>query len=111
MVNLDRIDATVPLLRDGYRFLGRLRERRASDIVDIRLLGIPATCVGGADGAELFYDGERLQRGGALPKAVQRTLFGLGAIHTRDDEVHLVRKAMFCSVMTDEAIAAVATRT
>ena len=102
--SLSALDQSVSLLREGYLFLTRERQRRGTDIVDIRLLGRPVTCLVGADAARLLYDTSRFQRAGALPGRVRRTLVGSGGVQHLDDEAHARRKALFLGVLAPEAV-------
>ncbi|GAA2038146.1 fatty-acid peroxygenase [Terrabacter terrae] len=103
------LDQTVDLLRDGYVFTARARRERSSAAaaqrpryaVTVRLLGRPATVVGGADGVRLFYDSTRMRREGAMPQAIARPLFGRGAVHGLDGEEHRTRKRMFVDALMD----------
>lgn len=54
----------------------------------------------GSSAAELFYDPDKFVRGGALPRAMQRTLVGEGAVQGLDGIEHRHRKAMFMSLMS-----------
>lgn len=78
--------------------------------VRTRLAGRRALVVGGEHGAELFYDRSRLSRAGAIPLPTARTLFGRGAVHGLDGVAHDVRKALFVSLLTPEAVADVRDR-
>ncbi|MGN6244413.1 MAG: cytochrome P450 [Motilibacteraceae bacterium] len=95
-------DATLALLRRPYDTLPALR-RRDGGAAEVRLLGERALVVGGADGVRLFYDDTRMRRAGAVPKPLQRTLFGDGPVHVLDDELHRQRKAMFVRSVADPA--------
>ena len=108
------LDQTVDLVRRGYVFTAWARRRRSSDeasrrpryAVSVRLLGRPATVVGGSDGVRLFYDPTLMRRRRAMPAAVARPLFGRGAVHGLDGDEHRQRKAMFVdALMDDEAVA------
>jgi len=94
------LDSTLALLREGYQFLPRRRQRYQSDIIRLRLLGEPAVCLSGAEGAALFYDETRFQRMGALPRRIQTTLMGEHGVQTLDGAAHQHRKALFMAVMT-----------
>ena len=87
-----------------YRFLADLRQERGSDVVPTRLLGIPVIGIGGPEAARLFYDESRLQRSGALPRALKKTLFGAGGVHGLDGQAHRRRKDLFMRQMTPEAL-------
>jgi len=102
-------DQTFDLLRRGYVFTAQARLRREPAeavrrpryAVTVRLLGRPATVVGGSDGVRLFYDSSLMRRRGAMPQAVARPLFGRGAVHGLDGEEHRLRKAMFVETLMD----------
>src|SRR3954447_3073066 len=101
-------DASLALLLRGYRYSpGR---GAGAVAVPIRLFGRRAVLLGGADGARLFYDADRLRRQGALPPPVKNVLFGRGALHALDGEAHLHRKALFLSLLTPEAAGDIASR-
>ncbi|MEH7663233.1 cytochrome P450, partial [Bacillus velezensis] len=94
------LDNSLALLRDGYVFVKNRAENYRSDVFRARLLGKTFICMSGAEAAKLFYDTERFQREHALPKRVQKTLFGTGAIQSMDGERHKHRKLLFMSLMT-----------
>lgn len=99
------VDDTVALLRQGYRYSSR---RRFAGVYRSRLMGRPMVMVGGADGAQLFYDESRIRRRGAIPAPLKNTLFGKGAVHGLDDEAHRARKSIFTGLLTPEAAVEVA---
>lgn len=66
-------------------------------------MGKPATLVRGSKGLDLFYDTKRMMREEAMPLPVRGPLFGAGAVHGTDDDVHLARKANFVKVVYDDA--------
>ena len=94
------LDSTLSFLREGYNFLPHRRHRYQSNIFRMRLMGEPAVCLSGAEGAALFYDNNRFQRTGAIPRRIQTTLMGEHGVQTLDDATHRHRKALFMSVMT-----------
>jgi fatty-acid peroxygenase len=98
------LDSTLAFLREGYQFLPSRRKRYQSDIFRLRLMGEPAVCLSGAEGAALFYDESRFQRTGAIPRRIQTTLMGEHGIQTLDDAAHQHRKALFMSVMTPSSL-------
>lgn len=104
-------DLTLPLLQEGYALLPN--RRRALDESDFRLriLGRPAVCVCGPEATRRFYDESLFARTGALPGPVQRTLTGVGAVHTLDDAEHKDRKAMFLALKDPAAVKSVVDRT
>ena len=91
-----KVDQAAKLLADGYLFQERLRAskgRKASDgcPLDFTFMGKPATLVRGSKGIDLFYDTKRVKREQAMPLPVRGPLFGAGAIHGTDDDVHLAQ--------------------
>lgn len=100
MIPRDRaFDATLALLREGYPFIQRRRQRLGADSFRTRVMGRRAVCLHGPEAAALFYDGARVQRGGAAPRRVVRTLFGEGGVQTLDGEAHRRRKEAFLRLM------------
>ena len=97
-------DSTLALLREGYNFLPNLRRRYQSDLIALRLMGQPAVCLSGAEGAALFYDQSKFQRAGATPRRILTTLMGQDGVQTLDGAAHRHRKALFMSVMTPESL-------
>lgn len=98
-------DSTLPLLRQGYEFFMKQREKLNSDIFGIRLMLMPAIVLTSPDGAKLLYDETKFKRHGAAPWRIQKTLIGKDGVQTLDDATHKDRKAMFMSLMTPENIA------
>lgn len=94
------LDSSLALLADGYEFIQKRCREFNSEIFQTRLLGKKAVCISGKEAAELFYDNDKFQRGGAIPKRIQKSLFGENAIQTLDGEAHRHRKAAFLSLMT-----------
>lgn len=98
------VDETIPLLREGYPYAARRRRELGTDAFRTRLGGRATVVLGGsADAVRLFYDESRLERNGAVPGPVRRTLFGRGAVHGLDGPAHKQRKAMFLDVLTADA--------
>lgn len=97
-------DATLPLLRNPYGFIGDRCRRLRTDVFETRLLLEKTICMTGSRAAEVFYDPRRFVRGGAAPRRVRRTLFGEGGVQTLDGEAHRIRKAMFMSMTTPAAV-------
>jgi len=106
------IDSTLDLVRRGYLFTATARrDRRPAGgaaarpryAVAVRLLGRPATVLGGSEGVRMFYDTSLMQRAGAMPQAVARPLFGRGAVHGLDGQEHQQRKSLFVGLLMDEA--------
>ena len=101
----DRFDATLALKRDPYRYISRRARELGTDCFETRVLLRPTLCLTGRDAAQLFYDPQRFQRGGAAPSALQKTLFGVGGVQGLDGEAHAQRKQLFLSLTTDTQIA------
>ncbi|HEX6339063.1 MAG TPA: cytochrome P450 [Jiangellaceae bacterium] len=95
------LDSTASLLATGFSWLPSRWRRSGQSAVRARLLGKPAIALRGPDAIPYFYDEQRVRRSGAVPKAVQKTLFGEGAVQTLDGDEHRVRKAMFLGILTD----------
>ncbi|WP_247237095.1 cytochrome P450 [Telluribacter sp. SYSU D00476] len=98
------LDNTLSLLKDGYDFLLNKRKENGTDVLAIRFMGMNVICLGGEEGAKLFYDPDKFQRSGAVPKRIQKTLVGEDAIHTLDGEKHRRRKQVFLTLASDESI-------
>lgn len=92
------IDNTFDLLEEGYLFIKNRVNLYQSNIFETHLLGEKVICISGEEASKLFYDSELFQRNGAAPKRIQKTLFGVSAIQTMDDEAHLHRKQLFMSL-------------
>ena len=98
------IDHTFNLLTEGYNYIGKRMSEKDTDVFETRLLGKKMIVMTGRDAAELFYDETKFKRSGALPIRIQKTLFGVGGVQTKDGEKHRIRKAMFMSLMTEERL-------
>ena len=98
------LDSSLALMRDPYRFISSRCRRYGSDLFETRLLLQKTICVTGPEAAQLFYDPSRFARRDAMPKAIQKTLLGVGGVQGLDDGAHRHRKQMFMSLMTPERI-------
>ncbi|CAM3181547.1 cytochrome P450 [Filibacter tadaridae] len=98
------IDSTLNLMTVGYPFIQERCEALQSDVFETRLMGKKMVCMTGKDAVHLFYDTDRFQREGAIPKRIQKTLFGENGIQTIDGEKHKIRKLMFISLMTESGL-------
>jgi fatty-acid peroxygenase len=94
------IDNTLALMQEGYLFIKSRTDKYHSDMFETHLLGQKVICMTGEEAAKLFYDPGLFERKGAVPKRVQKTLFGENAIHTMDGQAHIHRKHLFMSLMT-----------
>ncbi|MCW2787324.1 MAG: cytochrome [Marmoricola sp.] len=99
------IDHSPGLLRHGYRFWESLRARRASEVIQTRLLHERVTVIRGPAAAQFFYEEQDTERSSALPKSLVGSLFGQGPVHTLDGSAHAHRKAMFNTELNDHAAA------
>lgn len=97
-------DRTLSVLKEGYGFIMNRREALNTDVFETRIMGEKAICLTGSEAAELFYDETRFRRQDAAPSRVEKTLFGEGGVQGLDGEVHRNRKAMFMSLMDDDAM-------
>lgn len=98
------LDNTLTLMLEGYQFIPNRCRRFQSDIFQTRLMGQKVICMSGEEAAKTFYDNERFQRKGAVPKRIQKTLFGEKGVQTLDDAAHRHRKHLFMSLMTPDAL-------
>ncbi|WP_066173847.1 cytochrome P450 [Bacillus marinisedimentorum] len=96
------LDSSAALLMEGYQFIPNRMRRFQSDIFATRLLGQKVVCIGGEEAASMFYNETLFQRKGALPKRIQKSLFGENAVQGLDGEAHEHRKQLFMSLMTPE---------
>ncbi|MGY2067242.1 cytochrome P450 [Blastococcus sp. SYSU DS0619] len=104
---MPRLENGLKLLAKGYAWLPDERRRAGGRTVATRLGGMPAYGIEGPDAARFLYDEDHVRRSHAIPEPVQGTLFGKGAVHTLDGEMHRVRKAMFVALlMREDGIAA-----
>jgi fatty-acid peroxygenase len=103
-------DLTLALLREGYALLPNRRRDVGETAFRMRILGRPAVCVRGPDATRRFYDESLFERKGALPGPVQRTLTGVGAVHTLDDVPHKHRKGVFMALKDPVAVKGVVDR-
>ncbi len=95
------------LLTKGYRFLSEECDRAAANVAQFRLLGVPVTVLRGAAAAKVFYS-DRLQRGGANPGILRKTLVGQGTVQGLDGDAHRRRKAMFLSLLGPDQVEGIA---
>jgi fatty-acid peroxygenase len=94
-----RLENSPLLFAKGYGWLPDARRARGRRTVAVRLGGLPATAVVGSDAGRFLYDEDHVRRSHAIPEPVQGTLFGRGAVHTLDGDMHRMRKAMFVALL------------
>ncbi|SIS77084.1 cytochrome P450 [Salimicrobium salexigens] len=97
-------DRSLGILKDGYNFARKRLQKQHLDVYETKLLGERAALLGGEKGAELFYDNDKMKRGGAMPAFILKTLFGENGIQTMDGNPFEHRKRLFLSLMTPEAL-------
>jgi fatty-acid peroxygenase len=97
------LNNSIALMKEGYLFIKNRVNRYHSNLFEARILGQRVICMSGEEAAIIFYDSERFQRSGAIPKRIQKSLFGVDAIQTMDGDAHIHRKILFMSLMTPTA--------
>lgn len=97
-------DSTLALLREGYGFIRNRCREHGSDLFAARLLLSPVICMSGAEAARHFYDGHRFTRRHALPPTSFALIQDHGSVMVMDGAAHLARKAMFLSLVGEEAL-------
>lgn len=100
-----RLDSSLALLADPYRYIGKQCRAFGTDLFEARLLLQPAICMTGPAAAALFYDPQRFVRAGAAPGPLRATLFGNGGVQGLDGADHHHRKALFMALMQPAAVA------
>lgn len=87
----------------GYEMLDSLHRHRRAEVVRVRIGGRRAVAITGPESEEVLY-GAALQRAGAVPRRVRRTLFGEHAVQSLDGHAHRRRKALFMQITDEEQI-------
>jgi fatty-acid peroxygenase len=103
-------DSSLALLSEGYRFFPNRFRRFDSDVFEARLLLRTALCARGAEAASVLYGGVPFTRNGAVPLSTLVLIQDKGSVLTLDGEAHHHRKAMFRSVLGDDAARRLADR-
>jgi fatty-acid peroxygenase len=98
------VDNTFNLLTTGYPYILEKCKALNTEVFETRLMGKKMICMTGKEAVSLFYDSNLFQREGAVPKRIQKTLFGQNGVQTLDGEKHKIRKLMFISLMTESAL-------
>lgn len=97
----DRSFESSPMLFcEGYHFIQNRCKRYGTNIFQTRMLGQNVICMSGEEAGKLFYNEKYFIRKGAVPKMIQKTLFGLNGVQGLDGVEHKQRKLMFMSIMT-----------
>jgi fatty-acid peroxygenase len=97
-----RLDATLALLRQGYRFISNECDRHDTDIFRTRLLLRDVVCMRGEAAARLFYKSKELTRKGSMPPTTLMLLQDKGSVQQLDGEAHRHRKAMFVRLLMQD---------
>ncbi|MGY1743419.1 MULTISPECIES: cytochrome P450 [unclassified Blastococcus] len=105
-----RLENSPLLFAKGYGWLPDARRARGRRTVGVRLGGLPATGIVGPDAGRFLYDEDHVRRAHAIPEPVQGTLFGKGAVHTLDGDMHRMRKAMFVALLMGDGVASLVER-
>ena len=95
-------DATLALLRQGYRFIPDRCARFGGDAFRTRLLGREVLCFSGPRGVRLLYGAGGLTRQGAMPPTVLRLLQDKGSVQQLEGAAHRHRKALFVGLLVEE---------
>lgn len=98
-------DSSLAFLCEGYTFISARCDRLGTDLFRTRIAGRPVYCMRGAEAAQVFYDGDRFSRRGALPPTVVHLLQDKGSVQTLDGAAHHHRKALFMDMMAPESVA------
>nr|WP_314460203.1 cytochrome P450 [uncultured Clostridium sp.] len=96
------VDHTLKLLDEGYPFIKNRMDLYKCNMFETHIMGKKTICISGEEACKIFYDEELFQRKGAMPKRVQKTLFGVNAIQGMDNKAHIQRKLFFMSLMTED---------
>ncbi len=99
-----KLDSTLALALDPYRFVSSRCDRLNTDLFSTRLLLQKAICMRGEEAAKVFYDTSRFTRVGVAPSRIAKTLFGRGGVQGMDGKSHCHRKMMFMSLLTEDKI-------
>ncbi|EMI22289.1 fatty acid beta-hydroxylating cytochrome P450, partial [Rhodopirellula maiorica SM1] len=99
-----KLDSTLALARDPYRFVSSRCEKFNTDVFETRLLLQKVVCMRGEEAAKVFYDTSRFSRVGVAPSRITKTLFGRGGVQGMDGKAHRHRKMMFMSLLTEDKI-------
>jgi len=97
-------DSTLAFLREGYAFVSSRCDALNSDIFTSRIALRPVTFIRGAEAANMFYEGDRFTRAGAMPPTVQHLLQDKGSVQGLDGAEHQHRKQAFMSLMGSDAM-------
>ena len=93
-------DSSLALLAEGYTFGHRRFQHFGTDVFRTRLMAKPVTVLRGHEAARFFYEGERFNRQGAMPRSVLHSLQDEGSVQTLTGGAHRTRKSLFVDILT-----------
>ncbi|WP_350348052.1 cytochrome P450 [Agromyces sp. G08B096] len=96
------IDESLALLHDGYAYGARRFRELDADAYRTRLLGRPTVVMHGREASEVFYDGERMSRAGAIPPPIMHLLQDEGSVQSLEGAAHHHRKAVFLRMLDED---------
>lgn len=99
------LDATLALLRDGYRFVPDRCRRLKTDVFETRLMLSRVVCGGGQEAARVFYHPGRFTRTGAMPPTALKLLQDRGSVALLDGAAHRHRKRLFLTLLDAGGVA------
>ncbi len=108
VARLGRLDSTMPLLLEGYRFISSRCERLATDAFETRVMGQRVVCMMGEEAARIFYGSGRFTRKKAIPRTTLTLLQDFGSAQLLDGDAHRHRKQMFMALMTPDGVSRLA---
>ncbi|MHC2019415.1 cytochrome P450 [Methylobacterium sp. CM6247] len=97
-------DSTLSLLAEGYAFIPNRCRRHGSELFAARLMLSSVVCLSGREAASRFYDHYRFTRRHALPPTTFALIQDHGSVMVMDGEAHRHRKAMFLSLVGEDAL-------
>lgn len=98
-------DATLALLRDGYRFIARRCDRLGTNVFATRIMLRSAICLQGPRAMRLLYGAPGLTRQGAMPPTTLRLLQDKGSVQQLEGSQHHHRKQWFVQTLIEEPAA------
>ncbi len=108
VARLGRLDSTMPLLLEGYRFISSRCERLGTDAFETRVMGQRVVCMMGEEAARIFYGSGRFTRKKAIPRTTLTLLQDFGSAQLLDGDAHRQRKQMFMALMTPDGVSRLA---
>lgn len=99
----DGVESSRAFLSEGYAFISNRCRRLGADAFTTRLMLSRVVCMRGVEAAEIFYDGDRFTRVGAMPSAALKLLQDEGSVQQLDGAAHRRRKAMFVGLLNRDS--------